>query len=115
MKTKEKVVQHVGPSFDVAPYETDLIWKIAKRASELFGQLGKPAHYAVLDAEMDLAACVANGCPLRLADLLKADDANFAHDTFGIRANLNRDTGRLENCFSPRYSVPAKIKAEAAS
>jgi hypothetical protein len=102
-----------SPSFDVSPYEADLIWKIAKRAAEMFGKVCKTAHitYPVLDAEMDLSACVANGCPLRLADLLKADDMNFAHDIFGIRANLNRDTGKLDNCFSPRYSVPAKARA----
>jgi hypothetical protein len=28
-----------------------------------------------------------------------------AHDVFGIRQNLNRKTGQLENFFVPRYAV----------
>ena len=55
---------------------------------------------------MDLTACHANGNPLRLAELLAADDGNFAHDIFGINRHLNRQTGELMDCFSPRYSRP---------
>jgi hypothetical protein len=53
---------------------------------------------------MDITACHLNGCPLRLGELLGADDANFAHDVFGIRRHLNRETGKLEDCFCPRYA-----------
>ena len=41
---------------------------------------------------------------LRLEDFLKADDHNFAHDFIGIQANLNRLTGKIENCFVPRFA-----------
>ncbi len=41
--------------------------------------------------------------PLRLADLLAADDFNFAHDVFGIMRHIDRRTGRLDNHFVPRF------------
>jgi hypothetical protein len=58
-----------------------------------------------LACDMDLTACHNNGNPLKLENLLNADDGNFAHDVVGINHNLNRKTGKLENCFSPRYSL----------
>lgn len=77
--------------------------KIAARAVELAKKLGVP--YKRIDALMDVNAAHANGCPLRLADLLAADDGNFGHDVFGIRRNLDRETGKLGGHFSPRYAV----------
>ena len=52
-----------------------------------------------------LAATHANGNPLRLHDLLNADDLNFAHDVWGIRSKIDRTTGKLTDHFSPRYSA----------
>jgi len=43
--------------------------------------------------------------PLDLERLLAADDGNFMHDIEGIRTNLNRRTGELENLFLPRFAV----------
>ncbi|OBW62030.1 hypothetical protein [Dehalococcoides mccartyi] len=60
---------------------------------------------------MDLSACHANGNPLRLKELLETDSYNFAHDIFGIYKFINRDTGKLENCFRPRYSELTKREA----
>ena len=76
--------------------------EIGKRASELADRLG--FKYKQMTAMMDIGACHSNGNPLRLADLLESDEANFAHDVFGIRANIDRTTGKLMNCFVPRYS-----------
>lgn len=53
---------------------------------------------------MDLTACHLNGCPLKLEELLNADDFNFIHDVFGIGDNIDRDTGKLKNHFLPRFS-----------
>jgi len=33
------------------------------------------------------------------------NEADFAHDVFGIMNNLDRDTGKLQNCCLPRYSL----------
>lgn len=42
--------------------------------------------------------------PLKLKELLHADTENFTHDIVGIQNNINRETGKLENCFLPRYA-----------
>lgn len=85
-------------------YEIAIIGEIARRAHKLAARLG--VDYPVLTAMMDIEACHCNAVPLRLADLKLADDANFGHDVFGIRAHLNRSTGMLEDCFVPRYELP---------
>ena len=43
--------------------------------------------------------------PMRLPELATADDANFAHDIFGIYRHFNRETKQMEDGFSPRYSI----------
>jgi hypothetical protein len=58
---------------------------------------------------MDVTAVHANGNPLRLADLLAADDFNFAHDMSGICNCLDRRTGQLTRNFRPRFSVPSSL------
>lgn len=55
-----------------------------------------------LDLAMDLTACHLNGCPLRLKELLEADEFNFAHDVFGIRNHIDRTTGKLTGFFEPK-------------
>lgn len=94
-------------SFAVSPGDYRLIEQIAERATRLhirFG-IGGPA-WRLQDAQMDITAVHANGTPLRLCDLLLADDANFGHDVFGIRRYLNRNTGQLTSCFVPRFAAP---------
>lgn len=64
-----------------------------------------------LSTGMDVSACHANGNPLRLKELLEADAFNFTHDICGIYNFINRDTGKLEHGFRPRYSEPTKREA----
>ena len=77
---------------------------IAERFLPLYQKLydEKPP---TMDTIMDIAAAHLNGCPLKLDELLHADDFNFLHDVFGIMNNINRQTGKLENNFLPRYAV----------
>lgn len=82
--------------------ESILCTKIAQRAVALAVKHG--IKYKMMDASMDIEAAHCNGNPLRLADLLEADDFNFAHDVFGIRRHIDRETGKLGDCFSPRYT-----------
>lgn len=82
---------------------------ILDRAAKMAAEAGYP-----MDNEdrtsllMDLAA--ANGVngndPLDFERLLAADDFNFSHDVWGIRAHMDRMTGRLMGHFSPRFSRP---------
>lgn len=82
------------------------IGKIADRALMLYAR-----HDVRIDRQdvlMDVTYChFTTGQRLRLDDLLAADDVNFLHDVAGINKNLNRETGELMNCFSPRFSARA--------
>lgn len=53
---------------------------------------------------MDLEATNCNGCPLNFQKLLDFPDFDFNHDIAGIRRHIDRSTGRLGDCFSPRCS-----------
>ena len=54
---------------------------------------------------MDIEACHCNGCALRLDELLQAADSDFVHDVAGIYRNLDRLTGKLQDCFLPRFAA----------
>lgn len=75
---------------------------IIERARGLYEKLGLfvPTR---LELYMDLSAVNAE-MPLRLEELAGADDANFSHDIGGIRQHLNRITGKLGDCFVPRFT-----------
>ena len=78
--------------------EFDIIMEIATRAEKR-----NLLMFDRLSLSMDLD-CTHEEFNLRLHDLLKADDYNFAHDIIGIQNNLNRQTRQMENCFVPRYA-----------
>jgi hypothetical protein len=88
-------------SFDCSDEDQDFIHRIVTRAKEL-GLIGR--NYSGMTCTMDITATHANGNPLRLRDLLNADDFNFMHDVCGIARHLDRDTGQLGGFFSPRFS-----------
>lgn len=93
-------------SFKVSNEEFDLIGQIADRAMDLQREHTHPRERRQrMTFVMDLCATVANGNPLRLSDLLAADEFNFIHDVWGIARHLNRETGKLEDHFSPRFSL----------
>jgi hypothetical protein len=100
-------VQQKQISFKVTLKERAAIDRIAKRAVALCEKAGVP--YDELTAEMDLAACNANGCPLDFAKLEQFKGFDFAHDIFGIRAHLNRETAELSDFF-PRCAIPQKLE-----
>ena len=85
--------------------ENDVVRAIANRARGVFGNAG--IKRSLIEVTMDISAVHAK-CPLRLHDLLAADDFNFTHDLGGIYRHLNRDTGELENCFVPRFAAPSE-------
>jgi hypothetical protein len=96
--------------FNATRFEASLIHKIAVRAVGLAAQVGIQGH-DMMTATMDITACHCNGCPLKLDELARADEANFAHDVLGIRRHINRRTGQLEDCFLPRYAMAERIAA----
>jgi hypothetical protein len=96
-------------NWHVSDIDATLIRKIADRAwTEILAL--RAGGYTRLDVTMDFQATHANGNPLDLARLLEFPPFDFAHDVIGIVNHLNRETGKLERCFSPRCTarqVPA--------
>lgn len=78
--------------------DVNLLRAISKRAIKLKQDM----DYITLD--MDIAAAHITN-PLKLKELLKADDFNFMHDIIGITNNIDRDTGEMSNYFLPKYSA----------
>lgn len=89
-------------NWKTSKHDFDLISHIADRSAALAGRIG--LDYPVRAILMDLTAVHANGNPLDLHGLLNAEPSDFGHDILGIRKHINRENGRLENCFVPRYS-----------
>ncbi len=71
-----------------------IVRKIAKRAAKLLGM-------EEINVQMDLEYMKQD---LDLQRLLDADDFNFSHDILGINKCLDHDTGKLKNCFLPRFA-----------
>ena len=95
-------------SFRVSARDARIIQAIVSRAEGMERARRDrfaPARFDRLSASMDITACHANGNPLRLEELLGADDFNFAHDFYGIQAHLDRQSGELRDCFVPRFSA----------
>ncbi len=78
--------------------EVVVIHKIAERVKEVLPSA------KLYNLEMDITAAHILR-PLRLEDLLKAKRDDFLCDICGISRHINRKTGKLKNCFSPRYSI----------
>ena len=84
--------------FDCTSTEAKEIEFIVERFSKNF----KCDQFTLM---MDITATHCNGNPLKLFALKEAEDFDFYHDVFGIVNNIDRETGKLKNCFSPRYSA----------
>lgn len=88
----------------ISKEDFELMEKIGKRATEILKTSGiRPTGMnSILGTVMDLSVVHANH-PLRLKDMLEAGDPDLIHDITGIRANLNRKTGKLSNFFVSRF------------
>jgi hypothetical protein len=89
-------------SFQTSKADFQVLNAIADRAVAM--AVARGLAYEKQEALMDVTAAHCNGNPLRLEELAGADDFHFAHDVFGIRRHINRETGKLENCFVPRFA-----------
>ena len=89
--------------WDVSKADARLIVKMAERAEPLFTR--QEVEFDRTQFCMDVTAVHRNGCPLRLAELLAADEFEFLHDIAGIRRFVDRSTGELTRGFHPRFAV----------
>lgn len=99
--SEEQIEMVMGSIYDekqTAKADRLLIVEIAKRAEIMDLML-----FDRLSLIMDLEAVHAE-VGLKLIELLKADDLNFAHDIIGIQQNIDRRTRKLKNMFLPRYA-----------
>jgi len=107
------IMSQENVSFKVTKAECDLISKIVARGAQMALAAGIK-RFDTMSANMDITACHANGCKLRLEDMLAADDFNFSHDFFGISRHIDRDTGKMLNCFLPRFNAPNNKREKIA-
>lgn len=84
-------------SFDATRAERAIVRKIIDRAEALEVVSDR------MSSTMDIIACNANGTPLDFERFLATDDFNFLHDFCGIARNMNRETGKIEGGFLPRF------------
>jgi len=90
--------------------ECDVIEKIALRVVGIMSADYSSKKDAIEGIEMDITACHLNGNPLRLDDMLEADNFNLMHDVSGIGRHIDRNTGKLLGGFSPRFSLKESSK-----
>jgi hypothetical protein len=89
-------------NWNTSKEDHDIIVAIAERYEQALKDFGqKPNRLKII---MDIEATHNNGCPLDLRGLLVAGMFDLVHDVGGIQSNINRKTGKLENCFVPRYN-----------
>lgn len=88
--------------------DLEIIKKIVDRA-----YLPHVNGYARVELTLDLCA-VHERTPLRLQDLLEADEFNFKHDIAGIQKYLDRETSRLTHDFRPRF-LRRKVKRKRST
>ena len=84
-------------TWEISKEDARVISKIVKRAKNMGVKRDREA------LSMDIQAAHEK-CPLRLEDLLKAENFDFLHDVIGIVNHLDRETGELEDYFVPRYA-----------
>lgn len=86
-------------NWDISKEDHAQIVKVVLRA------MAQDPSFNTLDLTMDMTACHLNGCALDFQKLLGFDDFNFMHDIYGISKNIDRTTGKVENCFAPRSAL----------
>lgn len=102
-----------APTHQPTGLEKTLALAIADRALQLAASYDVEQRWSRIDT-IDLVLLAHRGCPLDLEQFLHSSDQDFAHDIGGIRRHLNRITGQLEDGFTPRCAVSAKVLAEQA-
>jgi hypothetical protein len=79
-----------------SPDERTAVTTIIDRVTEIIPGVDR------LSLHMDLAA-VHRSTPLDLQRLSEASVIHLVHDVTGIVSHLDRDTGKLQDCFLPRH------------
>jgi len=87
----------------VSAQKTEILSRIASRVLGHAREQRLTIYLEAIYVMRDLGLVINHsGHILDLDRLLKFSDLDFEHDIRGIHNNLNRNTGKLENCFLPR-------------
>lgn len=78
------------------PKANNVITMIAKRGAALTEIPAQTMRRAITKAHAR--------SPLKLRELLNADELSFCHDITGILKHLDYKTGELKYCFLPRFA-----------
>lgn len=79
----------------------ELICAIARRAVNLAAKYGQDRDVLTLSISLSKWH---DAEPLDWAGLLVATDADLAHDVFEMDRHMDRETGKPDGVFSPRYA-----------
>ena len=101
MMTATKVHPQDSVRFCTSLRDIRLVSKIVGRAMRDYPDL----HIDKQSLEMDIEAVHCNDAPIDLPRLLAAPLGTFGHDVFGIRKFIDRNTGKLTECFVPRTTL----------
>lgn len=61
-------------------------------------------HRDRITTARDLLACHTHGCPLDFGAMQTCRIQDLAHDIHGIAQHIDRNTGKLLDCFMPRLA-----------
>ncbi len=81
----------------ISKKDTLAISHICKRAKRTHPEID------LMSLNMDIGAAHLD-CKIKLTELLDAQDGDFFHDVWGIQGHIDRETGKLTDCFLPRYA-----------
>lgn len=102
-----------GRAMKMNQREMQIVMQIADRAADLYQRLGLVSddqlEFVRNATFMEVAMVHKFIVPLRLEEMLEADDGNFGHDVGGIHRHLDFGTKKsppcLSDCFLPRFAV----------
>ena len=91
-------------NFTISPEDARIIDAITKRAQAEHERAHDKPLAGAIGLTMDLSALQANANPpYDLARLLESHSVDFWHDVSGIRQSIDRETGKLQDLFEPRF------------
>lgn len=93
---------------------TELKFKNIPRLKEVLERADKLGlinnSYSRMTCSMDIEAA---DCDLDIDKLLDFEDFDFTHDICGIARHIDRNTGKLKDCFSPRCEQTKNLPDES--
>jgi hypothetical protein len=98
------------PMTNTEPFtDLELLIAISERGAQMYYRLGHIAKHEIKPVaagiRMELGYAHRVVRPLRLQQLLDADDGNFAHDISGIHRYLDIKNNKFTDCFVPRFAA----------